>query len=86
MLEKIVNFLKSLKLWKKIALGVLLLLVVGVPLAYYLYNRDRAQPLKPSAEVLYLNNEVWTEAERQRYYHLSQGAQIMPYDWLIALE
>jgi cytochrome c5 len=37
-------------------------------------------------EVLQLNNGVWTEAERQRYYHLSQGSQIMPYDWFLALE
>jgi cytochrome c5 len=31
-------------------------------------------------------NKNWTEEERQKYYHTSQGSQIMPYDWMIALE
>ena len=28
----------------------------------------------------------WTNEERQWYYHTSQGSQIMPYDWFVALE
>ena len=31
-------------------------------------------------------NKSWTDEERQWYYHTSQGSQVMPYDWFIALE
>ena len=31
-------------------------------------------------------NKNWTDEERQKYYHSSQGSQVMPYDWFIALE
>ncbi len=87
MLKKLLSFLKSLEPWKKIALAlVALLLVAGLPLFYYFYNRSRPAPLPEVSDVLHLNNDVWTEAERQRYYHLSQGAQILPYDWFVALE
>lgn len=86
MLKKIADFLKSLELWKKIVLGIFILFMVGAPLAYYLYNRNRPGPIAAPDEVLHLNNDVWTEAERQRYYHLSQGSQVVPYDWFVALE
>jgi hypothetical protein len=36
-------------------------------------------------DVVQLNQE-WTPAERQRYYHTSEGSQLMPYTWLLALE
>ncbi|HZI48953.1 MAG TPA: di-heme-cytochrome C peroxidase, partial [Pyrinomonadaceae bacterium] len=70
----------------KVAVVALAILLVGsVFLVYRVYH----PPLPP--EVVFsdtgqLNNGVWTEAERQRYYHLSQGSQIMPYDWFVALE
>jgi mono/diheme cytochrome c family protein len=55
---------------------------------YFLYRiYFRVTPPPPVInEVLQLNNDIWSEAERQRYYHLSQGSQLMPYDWFIALE
>ncbi len=28
----------------------------------------------------------WSDADRQDYYHLTQGSQLLPYDWLLALE
>ncbi len=28
----------------------------------------------------------WSDAERQDYYHLTQGSQLLPYDWFLALE
>jgi hypothetical protein len=31
-------------------------------------------------------NQAWTPAERQWFYHTSQGGQLMPYDWFIHLE
>lgn len=64
---------------------VALLLVGGGILLYRLYY----PPLPPHIRISAmgeLNNGVWTDAERQHYYHLSQGSQIMPYDWFVALE
>lgn len=88
MFKKFANWLKGLETWQKLLAGVLaLLLVVGLPyLIYSRYARGLADPEKPTTDTLHLNNDVWTEAERQRYYHLSQGSEIMPYDWFIALE
>ncbi len=31
-------------------------------------------------------NKAWTEEERQIFYHSSQGSQVMPNDWFLALE
>lgn len=88
MFKKFANWLKGLEAWQKILAGVLaLLLVVGLP--YIIYSRfakKLADPLAENKDFLQLNNHVWTEAERQRYYHLSQGSEIIPYDWFIALE
>jgi hypothetical protein len=30
--------------------------------------------------------KTWTDERRQWYYHTSQGSQVMPYDWFVALE
>jgi hypothetical protein len=77
---------KSHSLWPKIVFAVLALLVVGG--AIYLYRLVHP-PLPPEIRISQtgeLNNAVWTRDERQSYYHLSQGSQIMPYDWFVALE
>jgi len=71
--------------FKKIGAGFLLLLSGVLAVVYRHHFSQGPEPPKFS-EVLYLNNDVWTENERQRYYHLSQGSQIMPYDWFVALE
>jgi mono/diheme cytochrome c family protein len=71
--------------FKKI-LACFLVLVGGVLTVVYRQHFLRAPASPPLSELLYLNNDVWTEAERQRYYHLSQGSQLMPYDWFVALE
>src|SRR5436190_1552306 len=67
------------------ALIVLAILAVAGIFLYRFYH-----PALPPAVVIsdigQLNNGVWTEAERQRYYHLTQGSQIIPYDWFLALE
>jgi cytochrome c5 len=73
-------------LLRKIAFVVIALLVVGAGIFIY---RLYYPPLPPSIRISdmgQLNNAVWTEEERQNYYHLSQGSQIMPYDWFVALE
>lgn len=72
----------------KIALVVFaLLLVVGGFLAYRFFNKGPASP--QYTDDLRLNDvadHVLTEDQRQSYYHLSQGSQIMPYAWFVALE
>ncbi|MDT5158757.1 MAG: hypothetical protein QOH51_3114 [Acidobacteriota bacterium] len=87
MFKKLVDILRALKLRTKILLGLLVVLVSGgLPFAYKMYFSKLPPPLLPSREVVYLNQDVLTEAERQRFYHLSQGSQLMPYDWFVALE
>jgi hypothetical protein len=71
--------------FKKIIAGFVLL-VSGVMAVVYRHHFSKGPEPPKFSEVLSLNNEVWTESERQRYYHLSQGSQIMPYDWFVALE
>src|SRR4051812_30922894 len=41
--------------------------------------------LATSAKVEQVNKE-WTSKERQWFYHTSQGSQLMPYKWFLALE
>jgi len=51
---------------------------------YILYFPDLPSSVKVY-DVVKLNKN-WTDEERQKYYHTSQGSQVMPYDWFIALE
>ena len=70
----------------KILVGVIVVLVLGGAFFVYRGYVRKLPPLVEYTDEQHLNNDVWTEAERQRYYHLSQGSQIMPYDWFVALE
>ncbi len=71
--------------FKKILAGFVVVLAGAIAVVYRYRFSKGPEPPKFS-EMLVLNNDVWTENERQRYYHLSQGSQIMPYDWFVALE
>lgn len=42
------------------------------------------RPAQPAA-VTFLD-QGWTEAERQTYYHTTQGTRVIPYSWFLALE
>jgi hypothetical protein len=63
-----------------------LLLVVGGILAYRYYRRIRPPVITDNLFLNDTGDKVLTEDERQRYYHLSQGSQIMPYAWFVSLE
>ena len=39
-----------------------------------------------NAETLTYLNQGWRQAERQWFYNTTQGSQLIPYDWFIALE
>ena len=39
----------------------------------------------PSASLRYLD-QGWTDVERQTYYFIPQGSELMPYEWFMALE
>lgn len=41
--------------------------------------------VKPSAELVYMD-QGWSEDNQTRFHTASQGSQLMPYGWLIALE
>lgn len=40
---------------------------------------------EPTADLVYLQ-QGWDAAERREFYHLSQGSQLLPYAWFLALE
>jgi hypothetical protein len=88
MIKKILDYLKSLEKKSLKILGGIAIVLIGAfgGIGYRIYVWwSLPAPIKYS-DVLHLNNDVWTEAERQRYYHLSQGSQVIPYDWFVALE
>jgi hypothetical protein len=67
----------------RIVLCVSVVLIAGVVAYMFLFP-----PLpKPIAvyDLMWLN-QGWTENERQKYYHTSQGTLVIPYDWYFALE
>lgn len=68
------------------ALVALAILAVGGGIFLYRFYHPPLPPAVVISDMGQLNNGVWTEAERQRYYHLTQGSQIMPYNWFVALE
>ncbi len=47
-------------------------------------SRQRPGQAQPAA-VTFLD-QGWTEAERQTYYHTTQGTRVIPYSWFLALE
>lgn len=58
---------------------------------------DDSQPLKKSGAVARPDNNVtatevlfldqgWTNEDRQTFYYLSQGSELLPYHWFLALE
>jgi hypothetical protein len=69
-----------------IALGVLVLVAVIVAFVVYkILNPVLPDPVTYSRLEVLKNND-WSEDDRRRFYHLSQGSQVMPYDWAVALE
>lgn len=74
---------------KAITGGIVVVLVALGIGGKFLY--DYLFPVLPDSVRVYdfyrLNRpDKWTDDRRQWYYHTSQGSQIMPYDWFIALE
>jgi hypothetical protein len=70
----------------KIAAVVLILVAVGAGIFIYRLVNPPHPPTYQIYRTNELHNVTWTREQRQRYYHLSQGSQIMPYDWFVALE
>ncbi len=65
-------------------LGIATPVAAAIALAAYLFFPGLPAPVKVY-DVVQLNQE-WTQEERQRYYHTSEGSQLMPYKWFLALE
>ena len=49
-------------------------------------SKEPAVTLQPAADGIYYLDQGWSDADRQEYYHLTQGTRILPYDWFLALE
>lgn len=65
-------------------LGIAALAAAAIAIAGLLFFPGLPKPIKVY-DVVQLNQR-WTAEERQRYYHTSQGSQLMPYGWFLALE
>lgn len=79
------KWLEKNGLLKKIVAG-LLVVVAGILVVVYRYRFWNSPEPPKFSNVVHLNKDVWTEDERQRFYHISEGSQLMPYDWFVALE
>jgi RoxA-like, cytochrome c-like len=76
----------SRKVVQGLVTGVTALLLAIAGIAYKTCGPILPPEIPPSKNFVHLDNSGWSVPERQRYYHLSQGSQVMPYDWFIALE
>ena len=90
-MKQLLADLKSLRhglthtLLGKLSLVVAGLAAIGLVIwGYIVLFPNLAAPVKVY-DVIKLNKN-WTDEERQKYYHTSQGSQVMPYDWFVALE
>ncbi|MEO5951688.1 MAG: di-heme-cytochrome C peroxidase [Chloroflexia bacterium] len=77
------------KRWKwliGVFIGLPLLLAVsfGVFFNYLVKHPDLPDPIQFKEVVE--TNLVWTADDRQMFYHTSQGSEVMPMDWFMALE
>lgn len=73
------------KIIKKLWIIALALIVVVAGIAVYVIYFSGLPKSVKVYDIVRLNKE-WTEEERQWYYHTSQGSEIMPYDWFVAME
>jgi len=74
------------KVLLSLSIGLPLLLLVTIWIFSYnlIYKPGLPDPIQVN-EVLQIN-KVWNDDDRQMFYHTSQGSQVMPMDWFMALE
>jgi hypothetical protein len=63
-------------------------LLIAIPLTIFAIRIIYYPGLPGSVKVFDVlqTNRVWTQEERQSFYHSSQGSQVMPNEWFLALE
>jgi hypothetical protein len=47
---------------------------------------QRSEPAVATLQVRYLDSQGWSPSIRDRFHYASQGSEIIPYDWFLALE
>lgn len=67
-----------------LALVLLVLCAAGVAVFTVLHTLAVPSIERPNAVVWLSQN--WTDAQRQRFYHIAQGNELLPYVWFLALE
>jgi hypothetical protein len=63
----------------------ILAIAVSIPLAAASEGEIAASPGAAASPVVDYAPQGWSAADRQTFYHTSQGSRIMPYDWFKAL-
>ena len=66
----------------KLTAAALLAIVFGVCAGVELTKVD-AETVRPSTSAVTLSN--LTDADRQVFYHLEEGSEVFPLDWILAL-
>ncbi|HAI68584.1 MAG TPA: hypothetical protein DCM38_04000 [Gammaproteobacteria bacterium] len=56
------------------------------PLAELMKSNQEPTPEPEVVTNIWWAEQGWTEQEREWFWHIPQGTQIMPYDWFVALE
>lgn len=64
---------------------LLLILATLLRGPFYAGNGERVFAVEDVAAKPYLD-QGWTGEDRQRFYYTTQGSQLIPYDWFLALE
>ena len=78
-IEKVRNFYRR---WY----GILATVLVAVLASLIFFLGSFTLPAPVEMYSLVQTNQKWTDQERQWFYHTSQGSEVMPVEWFLALE
>lgn len=67
-----------------VAAGLFVLCVIGV-IAFDFFHTLEVPKIDRPAQVAWLDQH-WTTDQRNRFYHIPQGNELLPYRWFLALE
>ena len=77
--------LKRFSIFSVLTLLGLVAVLLVVVVIFTIHNSLEVPKIERPTEVAWLQQN-WTEDQRQRYYHTSQGSNLLPYAWFLALE
>ncbi len=79
------GLLKRKSVIAALALLAVFALCAAVVAVFTIHNSLQVPKIERPTAVVWLPQN-WTEDQRRRYYHTSQGSELLPYAWFLALE